>query len=120
MSSWVTILLALAPYLVPPLVGAITVLVKSAFEKMPANQQALAKSVVQSVVLGLEQNPGILPYNGPAKKQIAIEAASAILNKYGIKADPVLLNSLIEETVFAINSAKSPAPTPPVTAISAG
>lgn len=110
MAQVVALLLALAPYIAPPIVGAIAVLVKSAYEKMPASKQALATNVVYAVVSGLEQNSGLLAVNGPAKKQMALETAANILDHYGVKVSTDTLNSLIESCVYAINQSKAVTP----------
>lgn len=103
MDAW-QLLLALAPYVAPPLIGAVAVLVRAAYEKMPSSKQALAQQVVGAVVAGVQQQATA---NGAIKKQMAVETASSILDSYGVKVSPALINTLVESTVYSIKSVET-------------
>lgn len=97
----VSLLLALAPYLVPPLVAVLSVLVKNAFSKLPANQRDLIKQVAQTAVVATEQTAS-QALNGPGKKQLAVDFVETELSHWGIKAPSGLVSTLIEEAVAAL------------------
>jgi hypothetical protein len=115
------LLLALAPYIVPPLVGVIVYLVKLGFDHLPANVHAMVVQAVQAGVKASEQmaSPQL---NGPAKKQLATEMIEKILATWHINVPASVISTMIESAVADLN-ASQPAPVvlpaPVVTAVPA-
>jgi hypothetical protein len=104
----VTLLLALAPYVVPPIAALLFVAARSMIEKLPAQQRALVAGIVQSSVAAIEQT-ATSTSNGPAKKQLAVELIGKQLAAFHINVAPAVVESLLEEAVMAINAAKGAA-----------
>lgn len=103
------VLLALAPYLVPVLIAILTPIVTYAvnrlLSRLPVTQRTIVTSIVRSGVAATEQMADS-SLNGPGKKQFALELIEKQLAAHHIQVSASELNSLIEETVFALNSAK--------------
>lgn len=68
----VSLLLAVAPYVVPEIVAFLVYSVKKAMGQLPASSQPLVQAAVKSGVAAAEQTAsGYL--NAPGKKQLAVE-----------------------------------------------
>src|SRR5258708_5279647 len=80
MSQILAFLLALAPYLAPPIIAALVVLVKSAIDKLPANKRPFVANVVKTTVAAVEKMAAD-QLNGPGKKQMAVEMVDAQLKQ---------------------------------------
>lgn len=105
MSTLLQFLLALAPYLAPPIIAALVVLVQSAIAKLPANKRDFAANVVNTVVAAVDQMASD-QLNGPGKKQMALELVEKELKAFGMQVPESTVNALIEE---AVKLSKSPA-----------
>lgn len=98
MNQILTLLLALAPYLAPPIIAALVVAVNSAISKLPANKRDFAAGVVNTVVAAVDQMASD-QLNGPGKKQMALELIEKELKAFGMQVPESTVNALIEEAV---------------------
>ncbi len=103
MSQILAFLLALAPYLAPPIIAALVVLVKSAIDKLPANKRPFVANVVKTTVAAVEKMAAD-QLNGPGKKQMAVEMIDAQLKHFGMEVPLPVTNALIEEAVLLLKS----------------
>jgi len=101
LNTLVTFLLALAPYLAPPIIAALVVLVKSAIDKLPANKRPFVADIVKTTVAAVEKMAAD-QLNGPGKKQMAIELVDAQLKHFGMEVPLPVTNALIEEAVLLL------------------
>lgn len=99
----VSLLLALAPYLVPVLVSVLTVVVKAALDRLPASKRAFVKGIVHTAVVAVEQLADAT-LNGAGKKQMAAEFVQRELAHYHISVPASVISALIEEAVAALPS----------------
>lgn len=100
MQQFTSILLALAPYLLPPLLAFIGLEAKKAWDKLPTNQRALLSNVVGTAVTAVQQT---MPDAGNVtKKSRAIELVLAQLAHLGLNVPAPVLDQLIEEAVFSM------------------
>jgi hypothetical protein len=115
----IQILLALAPYVVPPLVALLVYLVKKAIDRLPANQRVVVSGIVRTSVAAADQLASD-QLNGPGKRQVALEMIEAQLKHMHIDVPAPVVNALIEEAVLALHMARAgasqavvPVPMPP-------
>jgi len=90
------------PIVFPFIVAGAGYLYKKAIQGLPADKQAIVSNVVRTVVTATEQT-AVGAFNGAAKKQVALEEIDKVLSHLHVTASPALINSLIEEAVFALN-----------------
>lgn len=108
MQTIVQILLALAPYVGPPLAALEIYLVKKAIDSLPANKRNLILPVVRTAVTAASQMASD-NLNGPGKRQIALELIEKELAHYNISIPSSVLNGMIEEAVKALKIAEGAA-----------
>jgi len=72
-------------------------------------RSALLDKAVQAAVLAAEQSgvSGVIQNIGAQKKRYALEMASRYLAEHGIKADPALVNGLVEAQIAKLHMPKS-------------
>ena len=110
------ILLALAPYITPVLVALLTYVVKSAIDRLPANQRSFVSGIVRTAVVAASQMASDT-LNGPGKRQIALELIEKELDHFGIKIPSSIINGLIEEAVKGLKMAEGATTTVAVAAV---
>jgi hypothetical protein len=103
-SQVITIITALTP-LYPFLFALAAVLFHQMVAKLPHNQQAILKQVVQTAVNAVEQIGA--GKTGEEKKQMAIKMIADILHSLHSTASPALIDALVESTVYGINQSRS-------------
>ena len=102
-----SILLAVLPIILPPLVGAVGVFYKQAVSKLPANLQPIISELASQAVAAAEQH--LADSNGATKYDAASAWLSASLGRFGVKLSVDELRSAIEEAVYYLNQGQ-PAP----------
>ena len=101
------VLIALAPYLVPPLLGLVVYLVKRAIEALPGAQRDEVARICGVLVQAAEQAlPGT---TGAEKKQAVIDDLHAILKASHLKVPPALVDAFIEAAVLTQHDGHAPA-----------
>src|SRR5260221_14450391 len=102
------LLIALIPYIVPPLVAASVFAGKLLLEKLPERQRGEVASLISVCVQAVEQaNPNL---SGPEKKAAAVKMIGEVLASAHIKASPQLVDMFIEYAVGVMNEGKSKKP----------
>lgn len=96
-----TQILALAPIVFPMVVSLCVYLYNRFVPPSKQAQLAHASSVVGVVVNGVEQ--ACVAMNGPDKKAEATRLINQLLAESKLKVSPTLVDSLIEDAVYAIN-----------------
>lgn len=102
----VPILATLAPVAVPILLAYLTVIVRSAFDRMPSKQRALLAGVVQTGVSAAEQSGVLGKLTGPEKEIVAMRAIDAQLAHFGLKVPDSVIKPMLEEAVLVVNMAR--------------
>jgi hypothetical protein len=97
-------LLTIAPVVVPVLLAYLTVLVRTAFDKMPSAQRATLESIVQTGVSAAEQT-SFGKLTGDQKKDLALSAIHAQLDHYGLSVPDSVIEPMLEEAVLLLNIA---------------
>lgn len=112
MDSTTTLLISLAPYIVPIIFALSAAFYKSLVAKAPAAVRGEVESIVNNVVLSVEQTAKNM--NGPAKKQQATAVISSLLKSIGLKVPASLIDVYIEAAVASLNADRpvSSSPTP--------
>lgn len=103
-------LLSLAPYLAPPLIAFLTLLVTQAMAKLPANERDMVAQVVQTSVHATEQFASD-QMNSVGKKQMATDFVEKELAYYKINVPDAMVSAMIEEWVSRLNMAADAKPT---------
>lgn len=98
-----TMITALTP-LYPFLFALAAVMFKWLIATLPKDRQAEVNQVVQMVVQGVEQCAN--GKSGPEKKQMAVTRISTVLNSLHISVPPMLVDAMIEATVYGINQSQ--------------
>jgi hypothetical protein len=111
-----TQIITLASILFPFIVSACAYLYKRFVPPSEAAKLEHAKSVVRTVVMGVEQTCSAM--QGPDKKEEATRLITQLLNEVNIKPSPVLVSTLIEQAVYAINQGQDPQATQAVPSVS--
>lgn len=96
-----TELLAVAPIIFPLIISLCVYLYQRFVPPSKQAQLAHASSIVGVVVNGVEQACAVM--EGPDKKAEAIRIINQLLVEARLKVSPVLVDSLIEDAVYAIN-----------------
>lgn len=100
-------IIALINALLPIVAALIGFVLHWYISRLPAAQQAKAEGVVAKVVRAVEQTGAAL--SAPAKKAQAISLAETLLKGIGLNIPATLLDTLIEDAVYAINLAQTQA-----------
>jgi hypothetical protein len=119
LTALVTVLLTLAPYLVPPLIALLALLVSRATANLPTTTRPLVVAAVADAVHATEQVASDA-LNSAGKKQTAVDMVEAQLDHLGIKVPSGVVSTLIESAVNQMNADLKPAPTPPVMGMKIG
>ncbi|HVB24916.1 MAG TPA: phage holin, LLH family [Ktedonobacteraceae bacterium] len=98
-----TMITALTP-VYPFLFALAAVMFKWLIATLPKDRQAEVNQVVQMVVQGVEQCAN--GKSGPEKKQMAVTRISTVLNSLHISVPPMLVDAMIEATVYGINQSQ--------------
>lgn len=109
------ILLTLSPIVIPVLIAYLTVLVKKAFEKMPAKQRATLAAIVQTAVNAVEQT-SFGSETPEEKKLAALDMIEASLKHFGLNVPQSVIEPFLEEAVLILNMAKGDAAPAPLVA----
>jgi type II secretory pathway component PulM len=109
------ILLTLSPIVIPVLIAYLTVLVKKAFEKMPAKQRATLAAIVQTAVNAVEQT-SFGSETPEEKKLAAMNMIEASLKHFGLNVPQSVIEPFLEEAVLILNMAKGDAAPAPLVA----
>jgi LL-H family phage holin len=97
------LLLALAPYIVPPLVAGLVYVVNGAIAKTPVNVRSVVADVAHTAVAATEMTASS-QLNGAGKKQVATELIEKQLSTMGVKVDNATISALIEQAVLALKA----------------
>ncbi len=97
-TTFLDILLVVLPILLPPLVGAVVLFVKSQIARLPADLRVLVQSIVSTAVQAVEQTASN-ELNSAGKKQLAMEKVQITLAHYKINVPDGEISDLIEEAV---------------------
>jgi hypothetical protein len=113
MDSTNTLLITLAPYVVPIVFALSAAFYKSLVTKLPVSVRGEVETIVGNVVLSVEQTAQAM--SGPAKKQQAIALISNILKTLHLSVPMSLIDVYIEAAVASLNidKPKSSAPAAP-------
>ncbi len=103
-----SILLAVLPIILPPLVGAVGVFYKQAVSKLPANLQPIISELAGQAVAASEQSLSGQP--GATKFAAASTWLSGALSRYGITLSASEIKSFIEEAVYDLKQSMPSAP----------
>jgi hypothetical protein len=103
-------LLSLAPYLVPPMVALLTLMVSRSLAKLPVNERALVSQIAQTSVHATEQYASD-QMSSPGKKEMATKFVEEELANYKIVVPDVTVSNLIEQWVSQLNMAADAKPT---------
>src|SRR5260221_475376 len=108
------IVFLILPWFLPLLLAVCLYWYKRLIASLPVAQRAEAVRITQMAVNAVEQAMGGSP--GTAKRQIAIDNITKVLNAAKINVSPDLIGMALEETVHAMNTplAVTPAPMPAV------
>jgi hypothetical protein len=98
----IQLLEALAPYIVPVLIAVLSVVVKAAFDQLPANLHGQVLRVAHTAVQAVEQVASET-LSGPGKKQLAIEMVMRQLAAMHINVPEPVISDVIESAVYALN-----------------
>ena len=112
---YVQILEVAAPYIVPVLIALLTVVVKAALDRLPANVQPQVQQAVQSSVQAVEQMSADT-LSSTVKKQMAITFVKQQLATMHISLPDDVISALIESAVYELNLLKSAPASAPVSA----
>ena len=100
--TFTDVLLALAPYLVPPIVAILGYLIMNALAKLPAGQRTFIQGIVTTAVSAVEQEAGG-NLNSAGKKQLAVEFVEKELALWHINIPASVVSTMIEEAVLELN-----------------
>jgi hypothetical protein len=104
LSQITSLVLSLAPYLVPVLAAWLTLAVRAGWVKTPANVRAFIQEVVSTAVTAVEQvSPG---QSGAVKKAQAIAFVQDQLSHFGLNVPVSVIDPMIEEAVLLVNLAQ--------------
>src|SRR5216684_3141257 len=106
-SELVSILLIALPIVLPSLIALLTFLVKKAFEAMPSTARPIILDMASKAVTATEQVAADVLSN-PEKKQMALARMQEQLDHVGLKVPVDVLNTLVEDAVYALKH------TPPI------
>lgn len=115
-----SVLLAAAPYAITVLIAILTPIVTYAVNRilanLPTNERAMVTAAVRTGVSAAEQMASD-NLNGPGKKQIALEMIEKQLTTWHINVPSSVINALVEEAVYLINTDQQKTSSPSTTAI---
>ncbi len=97
-TTFLDVLLVVLPILLPPLVGAVVLFVKSQIARLPADLRVLVQAIVSTAVQAVEQTASN-ELNNAGKKELAMEKVKATLAHYKISVPDSEVSDLIEEFV---------------------
>lgn len=102
MSAYEPLLLALAPYIVPFVIGAVVYLARRLEQRIPAKNLGLIQHLVEAAVLSVEQAHPELA--GADKKAAALATIESLLAAAHIKADAAVVDTFLEAACAALNA----------------